>query len=98
MFYTGMFNGLKKIVGKAADDTSNINHPQSLVLPMQNMVPNKFTKKRKVAEREYPPSIKKKYEIIYSFVIILLLLYVIFSPFSIYIYIYIIIHILIYLF
>jgi len=77
-----MFNGLKKMVGKAADDTSNINHPQSLVHPMQNMVPNKFTKKRKVAEREYPPSIKKKYEITYSFVIIL---YVIFSPFSIYI-------------
>jgi len=50
MFYTGMFNGLKKIVGKAADDTSNINHPQSLVHPMQNMVPNKFTKKQKIVK------------------------------------------------
>lgn len=58
---TRMFNGLKKMVGKGADDTSNINHPQCLVHTMQlNVAPNKFTKKRKVAEREYPPSIKKK--------------------------------------
>lgn len=61
MFYTGMFNGLKKMVGKGADDASNINHPQSVIHPTQlNMAPNKFTKKRKVAEREYPPNIKKK--------------------------------------
>lgn len=61
MFYTGMFNGLKKMVGKGADDTPNINQPQSLVHPTQlNVAPNKFTKKRKVIEREYPPSIKKK--------------------------------------
>ncbi|XP_012523034.1 uncharacterized protein LOC105828972 [Monomorium pharaonis] len=58
---TRMFNGLKKMVGKSADDTANINHPQCLVHQTQlNMAPNKFTKKRKVAEREYPPSIKKK--------------------------------------
>ncbi|XP_018403429.1 PREDICTED: uncharacterized protein LOC108780280 [Cyphomyrmex costatus] len=58
---TRMFNGLKKMVGKGADDTPNINQPQSLIHPTQlNMAPNKFTKKRKVIEREYPPSIKKK--------------------------------------
>ncbi|XP_018052245.1 PREDICTED: rho GTPase-activating protein 11A-like [Atta colombica] len=61
---TRMFNGLKKMVGKGADapnDTPNINEPQSLVHPTQlNVAPNKFTKKRKVIEREYPPSIKKK--------------------------------------
>lgn len=57
-----MFNGLKKMVGKGADETPNINHPQCPVHPTQlNTAPNKFTKKRKVAEREYlPPSIKKK--------------------------------------
>jgi len=59
-----MFNGLKKMVGKGADapnDTPNINEPQSLVHPTQlNVAPNKFTKKRKVIDREYPPSIKKK--------------------------------------
>lgn len=57
-----MFNGLKKMVGKGTDDTSNINHPQSLIHPIQlNMAStNKFTKKRKVTEREPPPGIKKK--------------------------------------
>ncbi|XP_039315221.1 uncharacterized protein LOC120360016 isoform X2 [Solenopsis invicta] len=58
---TRMFNGLKKMVGKNADDAPNVNHPQCLVHPTQlNTVSNKFTKKRKVVEREYPPSIKKK--------------------------------------
>lgn len=60
-----MFNGLKKMVGKGTDDTPNINHLHSAIHPvLSNMPPNKFTKKRKVAEREYPPSIKKKYEMI----------------------------------
>ncbi|KMQ87835.1 rho gtpase-activating protein 11a [Lasius niger] len=58
---TRMFNGLKKMVGKGTDDTPNINHLHSAIHPvLSNMPPNKFTKKRKVAEREYPPSIKKK--------------------------------------
>ncbi|XP_071633213.1 uncharacterized protein [Temnothorax longispinosus] len=57
---TRMFNGLKKMVGKGTDDPSNINHPQSLVHPMElNMASNKFTKKRKVTEREHPAGIKK---------------------------------------
>lgn len=61
MFYAGMFNGLKKMVGKGTDDTSNVNHPQPLEHPIQlNMASNKFTKKRKVAEREHLPAIKKK--------------------------------------
>lgn len=58
-----MFNGLKKIVGKGADDTLNINNLQSSVQSVQLNAPsNKFTKKRKVIEREPPPSLKKKYE------------------------------------
>lgn len=58
-----MFNGLKKMVGKSADDTPNINCPQSCTNSMQlNMSSNKFTKKRKVTERERLSSMKKKYE------------------------------------
>ncbi|XP_011882798.1 PREDICTED: uncharacterized protein LOC105570305 isoform X2 [Vollenhovia emeryi] len=58
---TRMFHGLKKMVGKGTDDTPNVNHPQSPVHPVQlNMVSNKFTKKRKVVEKEPPPGIKKK--------------------------------------
>jgi len=57
-----MFNGLRKMVGKGMDDISTINHQQPLVQPAQlNMSSNKFTKKRKVIEREHPPTIKKKY-------------------------------------
>ncbi|XP_020289434.1 uncharacterized protein LOC109857501 isoform X2 [Pseudomyrmex gracilis] len=58
---TRMFNGLKKMVGKSADDTPNINCPQSCTNSMQlNMSSNKFTKKRKVTERERLSSMKKK--------------------------------------
>lgn len=58
---TRMFNGLRKMVGKSTDDTPNINHLHPAIHPvLSNMPPNKFTKKRKVAEREYPPSTKKK--------------------------------------
>ncbi|XP_072753750.1 uncharacterized protein [Anoplolepis gracilipes] len=58
---TRMFNGLKKMVGKGTDDTCNINHLHPTINPvLSNMPPNKFTKKRKVVEREYPPNIKKK--------------------------------------
>ncbi|XP_012229891.1 rho GTPase-activating protein gacU-like isoform X2 [Linepithema humile] len=58
---TRMFNGLKKIVGKGADDAFNINNPQPSVHSVQMNAPsNKFTKKRKVVEREPPPSLKKK--------------------------------------
>lgn len=59
-----MFNGLKKIVGKGADDTTNISHPQHCTPSVQLNVPsNRFTKKRKVVERADAPSLKKKYEI-----------------------------------
>ncbi|XP_011253823.1 uncharacterized protein LOC105249787 isoform X2 [Camponotus floridanus] len=59
---TRMFNGLKKMVGKGTDDTPNINHlhPAIHSAALSNMSSNKFTKKRKVAEKEYPPSVKKK--------------------------------------
>lgn len=64
MFSTGMFNGLKKIVGKGVDDVSNINHQQLPAHPEQSTVPlPKFNKKRKVAERTDAQNIKKKYEI-----------------------------------
>lgn len=57
----GMFNGLKKMVGKGTDDTTNINHLHPAIHSgLSNIPPNKFTKKRKIAEREYPPNIKKK--------------------------------------
>ncbi|XP_011343869.1 uncharacterized protein LOC105283103 isoform X2 [Ooceraea biroi] len=55
---TRMFNGLKKMVGKGMDDVPTISHQQP---PVQlNVSSNKFTKKRKVIEREHPSSIKKK--------------------------------------
>ncbi|XP_050445910.1 uncharacterized protein LOC126848772 isoform X1 [Cataglyphis hispanica] len=58
---TRMFNGLKKMVGKGTDDTPNMNHLHPAIHPvLSNISPNKCTKKRKVVEREYPPSIKKK--------------------------------------
>lgn len=61
-----MFNGLKKMVGKSADDTPNINCPQSSTNSVQlNVSSNKFTKKRKVTERERLSNMKKKYETIY---------------------------------
>lgn len=57
-----MFNGLKKIVGKGADDTPNINPPQSCAHSVQLNVPSsRFTKKRKIIEKVDAPSIKKKY-------------------------------------
>jgi hypothetical protein len=59
-FFIGMFNGLRKMVGKGMDDISTINHQQPPIQPVQL---NKFTKKRKVIEREHPPTIKKKYVI-----------------------------------
>jgi len=60
-FFIGMFNGLRKMVGKGMDDISSINQ-QPLIQPTQlNISSNKFTKKRKVIEREHPPTIKKKY-------------------------------------
>lgn len=55
-----MFNGLKKMVGKSTDDTSNI-HAQPPVHQLQsNVTSNRFTKKRKVIKKEYSPNIKKK--------------------------------------
>lgn len=73
----GMFNGLKKMVGKGTDDTPNINHLHPAIHPavLSNMPSNKFTKKRKVAEKEYPPSVKKKYEMINFFTIIFINFY-----------------------
>lgn len=61
MFSTGMFNGLKKMVGKGADDACNINHQQLCTHAEQNMPLPKFNKKRKVTERMDAPSLKKKY-------------------------------------
>lgn len=75
MFSTGMFNGLKKIVGKSADDTPyqpcNINHSEPSTHSVQLNMPNKFTKKRKVPERVDAPTMKKKYDIAYILTIIL---------------------------
>lgn len=90
IFSTGMFNGLKKMVGKGTDDTPNMNHLHPAIHPvLSNISPNKCTKKRKVVEREYPPSIKKKYEIIHVFAIIFANIFFSFSYTLFYILIYI---------
>lgn len=82
-----MFNGLKKMVGKGTDDTPNINHLHPAIHPvLSNISPNKFTKKRKVAEREYPPSIKKKYAIINCSFCYYLCKYFLFSFLYMYVY------------
>lgn len=80
MFCTGMFNGLKKIVGKNADDTTNVNCQQSSTHSTElNMAPNKCrpysVKKRKITDKRELLNMKKKYKMIRFF---LLLLYVIF--------------------
>lgn len=89
IFSTGMFNGLKKMVGKGTDDTPNMNHLHPAIHPvLSNISPNKCTKKRKVVEREYPPNIKKKYEIIYIFVCAIIFANIFFSLSYIYLYTY----------
>ncbi|KAL6267799.1 hypothetical protein P5V15_000870 [Pogonomyrmex californicus] len=57
---TRMFNGLKKMVGKSTDDTSNILAQPPVHQLQSNVTSNRFTKKRKVIKKEYSPNIKKK--------------------------------------